>query len=620
MQRDRWLSCTAFVLLSALLVGTIWVVPYLPTNDGPQWIFAVHAENHYGDPGTLYRDIFVPTLQFASRGFTAICGPLEAWLGWRHGLQASLSVTVLLVAWGFVALVRALDPRRLALGYLGFPLALSWTFYMGLWAFVVSTAIGLFALALAVRLREPTWKGRALLSLALLVQAVAHVFGAVLTGAAILSLSLARTPRGRRLAELGRVALTGLPAMAVLAACWMVSRDLPHMALSQGFDRFGWLDTLAMLPRTVAPGPLVRATVVSLGVVAAVVVALARSRRDDTDAADRGLGVAAAIFLLAAALAPFQIPGWQAFSQRFVSIGVALAVAVLPIERLSPAWRRVASPALFAGAALFVALSYPFHLRLASLCPDAIAGLLAPVPIRGETFPVTLRGTELPTYDRIRSEVPLMTPLLHMSTAYAAAHGGVSTDTFSSSPAINLFQLRPRPSAPPQPDLEHYMRAMASDAFHHDLGFRREVEGELASVGVFYDEVVVLGALPEDLSVWRERGYVTDWAQGTALVAHFEPCTIDLTTPASAAEPGPTLDVRVGKIGLLAAVRVPGVVREDGLAHFELGRAPCGVVAVRARWEPTPGGAALSCRNADVEGDLVARITRSARRVVCEAR
>ena len=120
--------------------------------------------------------------------------------------------------------------------------------------------------------------------------------------------------------------------------------------------------------------------------------------------------------------------------------------------------------------------------------------------------------------------------------------------------------------------------------------------------------------------MWRERGYVPDWTQGTALLAHFEPCTIDLTTPASAVSPGPTLDVRVGKIGLLADVRVPGVVRDDGLAHFQIAPAPCGVVSVRARWEPMPGGAPPSCRNADAEGNLVARITRTAHRVACDAR
>src|SRR5208337_1613477 len=111
--------------------------------------------------------------------------------GWQRGLQAALGVVTLVVAWSFVALVRALDPRRTALGFLGFPLALSWTFYMGFWAFALGTGGGLLVLAFAVRTRRreglPVWACIAV-SLFLLFAAIAHIFAAVLTGVALLLL------------------------------------------------------------------------------------------------------------------------------------------------------------------------------------------------------------------------------------------------------------------------------------------------------------------------------------------------------------------------------------------------------------------------------------------------
>jgi hypothetical protein len=618
MRRSAWLQGAGFVLLSGLAAGTAWAVPYLPTNDGPEWLFGAHIENHYGDPGSLYPELLVPAPQFASRGFTFIGGPLEAWLGWQHGQQAALAVMALLGGFAFALLVRAMDRERWALGFLGFPLALSWSFYMGLWAFTVSTAIGVGCVALAVALREPGWRGRALLSAALLVNAVAHVFGAVLSGGAILALSLARAPRGKRLAELGWVLLTGLPAAGVLVASAVASRNLARGDLSGGFERFAWGDTLRMLPTTIAPGPLGRAVVVTACVTLALGVALARSFRRATSPADRGLGVAGALLLATGVLAPFQIPGWQAFPERFFPLGVGLVLAVLPLDR-APAWiRRWAPVALFALSAACLGLSYPLHRRLAALCPDALAGLSADVPMRGEILPVWLRGTELPVHDRIRAEVPLMAPLVHMATAYTVAHGGVSAYTFSSSPALNLFQKRPRQAAPPVPAFEHYMRALASDAFHHDLAYRREVEGELASAGMFYDGVAVFGALPEDLSVWRERGYVTDWVQGTALVAHFEPCSVDVVTSAPPAGAAPEFDLRVGKIGLMTGVRVPAEVRADGSTHFVIDTAPCGAVAVRAREQGRAPQGGSFCRNADADGYLLAHITRAHRRISCQ--
>jgi hypothetical protein len=613
---ERWFRPVTLIVLSVLLVGTMWVVPYLPTNDGPEWIFATHAENHYSDHGTPYRDALVPTLQFASRGISAVYGPFEAWLGWERGLQVALSLVLLASAWGFMALVVALRSERWALGLLGFPLALSWGLYFGLWPFVVSSALGLFILALVVRLREVTWTGRVAVALLLLTQAVAHVFGAILTGGAVLLLCVARSPRGKRLAEAAKVALTGLPAAGVLAACVWVSRTAASTSYAHDFARLPWRDVVATFPRTIAPGPIGRAVVVTLAVLAASIVGAVRACRSRTDSADRGLGVAAVLLLLLAALAPYQIPGWQFFSQRFIPLGVALALVVLPVERLSGRLQRVAPIALFASATLWLGLTYPFHRRLAALCPDAIAGLDTKVHIASQVLTVALRPTESSTYDYVHAEVPLTNLLHHMGALYAVALGGVPDRLFAGNPAIDAFEARP--GSRPTPNLEHYARAFVRQAFTRDLAFRNEVESELAAFGVLYDEVVVLGALPGDLALWRDRGFVADWSSSATLVAHFEPCAIDFTVPVSEAEPPPGLDVGIGRIQLLSSSHPRFVVEDDNLAHTTLAPAPCGDVVVRARWE-RPSGTGF-CRNANASGEILAHVTRTSRGVACDGR
>jgi hypothetical protein len=613
---SRWSHAAALVVLSVMLVGTMWVVPYLPTNDGPEWIFATHAENHYSDPGAPYRDALIPTLQFASRGMSVVYAPLEAWLGWERGLQVALSLVVLATAWGFVALARALHRDRLALGFLGFPLALSWELYIGLWPFVISGAIGLFIVALAVGWREPGWKGRAMLSLLLFLQAIAHVFGAVLTGCAILALSLARAPRGKRLGELALTALVGVPAMGILLATVVVSSGLAKAPLAADFQRLPWRDVLTMFPRTVAPGPLARALVVTLGVLIAGLVALLRARRQDTDAADRGLGLAAVILLLTAVFAPYQIPGWQAFSPRFLPLGVALAFAVFPLEAIPLRARRLAPGVIFVASALSLGQTYPFHRRLVELCPDAIKGLETSFRTKGQILSVLFRATEQPTYDHIRAEVPFLIPLRHMGSLYATVLGGVPASSFTGDPAIHAF-LR-RPSARPLPEQASFWGALTSLAFSHDRVYRDQVLEKIATLGVFYDEVALFGAIPSDFALWHERGYIDDWRSTTTLVAHFEPCTIDVTVPATRATTPPTFDVRVGDVTLLSQARVPGVVGGDGAAHFTLAPAPCGKVAVRVRWDGEIGDRRF-CNNADGEGEILGRVTREMGVVPCEA-
>ena len=623
MRPGRGLPAAAFAVLSLLLVGTMWVVPYLVTNDGPEWIFATHADNHYGDPGTLYQEVFVPSFQYAEHGFSAIYDPLDAWLGWQRGLQVALSVTALFVAWGFVALVSALHPRRWPLGFLGFPLALSWHLYMGFWAFVVATGLGLFILALLVRASRAAssrvgWKLRVLVASLLLLQAMAHAFAAVLTGGAVLFVSVACTRRGRRWVEAGLVLLTGIPAACVLVTCALASTGAKDAAFQDRFFRLPWRVAASILPQTIAPGPYGRAVAVAVVVVAATFAAAMRLRRSDTDARDRGLILWAILLLIAAAVAPLHLPGWQCFSQRFVM----LVVSVLPLEQLPDATQRLLPPALFVVASLWVGLSYPFHRRLMELCPDAIAGLLdSSVHMKGEVLGVALRMGERRGYDATNAEVPLMTPLFHMPAAYEAAHGGVPDRFFLSGRGLYPFELRPHVSGRARLNSEHYLPQIDSIEFRTNLDFRREVVGELASFGMFYDEVAVFGALPQDLEIWRDRGYAYDWSQGTAMIAHFEPCSIDVVTPGAAATLGaPVFDVRVGKLGLLSDVHVPSVEGGDGLAHFSLTPAPCGVVSLHVRWEPTHPGELRSCLNASVDGDLVANITRENHRIWCDAR
>ncbi len=557
----RWpwlprLSPLGFLALSLLLVGALWVVPYLPTNDGPEWVFASHIENHYADPDAHYPLEYVPALQFAARGFTLLYDPFEAWLGWQRGLQVALTLVVLLAAWGFVALVRAIDPRRWALGFLGFPLALSWELYMGFWAFMVGSGLGLLLLALAVRLRAPTWRGRALLAFLLFVQAVAHVFTAVLTGAALLALLLTRAERGRRFGELARVALMGLPAIGVLVASVLVSHRATNVAFMEGFGRLPWSDVFAILPQTVTPGSFGRAVFVLAGMGAAAGVVLLRARSPETSAVDRGLGALGLLFLAAGVLAPMDVPGWQFFSPRFFPLGATLVVAVLPLERLSPAASRAAPTALFAIAGSWLALSYPFHRRLAALCPDAAAGLSAPVSRSLVQLPIALAIAEDPAFDDRRAEVPMALPLLHMGALYAAAHGGLIPFVFSSSPATYPFTNREHTVLEqPTPDLASYWSALVSGRLARDRAFRNDLENELTIFGTRYEGIVLFGADAEDLALWRDRGYVTDWTHGSTLLAHFEGCSVDFTVPAAAADPAPLFDVDVGTTSFLRTRR-----------------------------------------------------------------
>jgi hypothetical protein len=526
MALARWRTVAGYVVLSFVVAGTFWVIPYLPTNDGPEWVFATHLENHYNDPGTPYREAFVPAAQFASRGFATIYNPLEAWLGWQRGLQVALSLVVVLVGWGFVVLAHAIEPRRSALGFLGFPLALSWGLYMGFWSFTIASGLGLGVIAVAARVREPTWPITAGLSAILLVVAVAHVFSAVLTGLVVLCVLMARAPRERRLRDASRVAVIGLPSAMILVGAGLAASDAGPPILGQSFTDLPWRHAVAVFPQTLAPGPMPRAVLVTIAVGAAAGFAAYRLRASQTSPLDRGLAVAAIVLLLAGVFAPIRVPGWWFFSQRFLPLGATLALAVIPLERLRPELARIVSGALFAAAVLWVSPTYAFHRRLASACSDAVLGLSAPVHRSTEQLPIPLDWTESPDADLVHAEVPLMKPLLHMGALYAAVQGGLTPLSFGNGGATYPFTQKPHAMAVPPSvlNLEHYWTVFRSESFRHDLAYRHAVEEELASFGTHYEGIVLLAAHPDDVALWHSRGYVADWEHGKTLIAHYDPC------------------------------------------------------------------------------------------------
>ena len=609
------------MLLSFVLVGSLWVVRYLPTNDGPESVFAVHMENHYGDPHTIYREVFAPAPQFAGRGFTVLFEPLEAWLGWQRGLQAALSIIVLLEAWGFVALVRAADSRRLPLAFLGFPLALSWSFYMGFFAFVTASGVGLFVVALAQRWRSPRASHRALLATLLLLQAFLHMFAAALTGSVVAALWVARAGRGRRLVELSRAALTGLPAAALVTTAVLVARkDAVRVPFAEDFTFASLRETLTAWPRIVAPGPLTRAHAVNLVVCAAALIVGRRVVRRGTSPSDRAFAGVGITFLVVALLAPRDVPGWQLFSERFVWTGVLLALVALPLERVaSRALRRCAAVTLFAAGLGCTLVAYPFHRRLAAASADAIAGLSASVQRHGVWLPVPLEPSGPPLERPERHEVPFLAPLRHIDGLYATVEGGITPYSFASNPATWPFVIRRdaiRP--PPIPPLERYLPLFTTPEFQADLGLRQEQQDELATYGMFYEGVLLTGARADDVALWRERGYVADWERGSVLVGHFEPCALDVRLPRDVGPP--LLDVGVGADTVLKDVERPLLVEADGAAHVVIAQGPCGRVWVRPHWDV--GGSdgrprASFCENAAATGELVALVTRTDGHLEC---
>lgn len=607
------------VLLSAMLVWSVCVVPYLPTNDGPQNILSAHIENHFSDPGTIYRDQLQPAPQFAYKGFAAIFAPLEAALGWRDGLRVTLSLAVLGTAWASAAVILAIERQRRFVAFLSFPLALTWPLYMGFFAFVIGTAIGLGILAYALSPSSVAPKKRVLLSLLLLVEAVAHLFTAALTGLVVSLVFVARAERGKRLTEAGKCAIMGIPAAAILALA--TRYPAPSAAFSE-YLRIPWTESIRWLNRVVLPGPPGRATIALCVMVFALVGAGWRARTRSLTPNESALAIASVGLLFLGVFSPLNMSGWQLFSPRFLALAAFLALALVPAERLvsRPARAALALTA-FSAAALSMATTAAFHRRMAAGCADAIAGLSAPIRRRALQLPITLQRTCGVSSDERESEVPFSAPLLHIGALYAVVEGGSIPYLFAGSPSVHAFTFRTDGTVlPPAPAIEAYWPIVDTPAFDADLGLRKKVLTGLAAYGMRYEGIIVAGARPTDLAELAERGYVTDWQQGFMLLAHFASCKADLVFSSEDAAMKPRVEVGMEPEPVpLVDMVVSAPIPDGNLSHAKLSRLPCGEAWLRVTWPSEPGrpSEGRRCANADRDGRIRATLTRKSATVTC---
>ena len=607
-------AAAAHALVLAALLAALWCVDYLPTQDGPQHLFSVHAAHRLDDPEQGYGLWLEPGTPVTNLGFAWVYGGLERLLPWRRALALALGLQVAVWSAGAFALARSVAPGRAWLGVALSAAALQWSLYMGLFSYHLATGLGLSAIAIGAA--APRWSTRRALVLAalLLGQALGHVVPAIATGFVLAWLALLRAERGARLRALAQLAAIGAPAACValaLASVGLATLGDYNQGTSVPAPGAGPAPWWA-LAKCFTSGPAWRAWPLSLLALASPAIALAA--RTPRRVEDRALLAAGTALLAAAALLPLHIRAWDFFSVRFLPLGIACCVVALPFERLARPLRRVAaaSLALFALAATAWAASY--HRELASRAAEALAGLDAPLAVEGPRLPIVLDPYLGRPQDDSLARVPYAVPLLNLGALYAVAQGGVPPYGFYVSPEIHGIVLREAARARyPHVIDRRYAIDLALPSRADDAALRRAVIALAAGHGASYEDVILYGR-PDDVDWLVSLGFVPEFRSGGLALARFAGCPVTLRFPPGSDVRGRTV-VEMGWLPAWHATRryaVGGAHRDpDGTIRMPMRETPCGGLWLRLDDD------GRRCEGADAEGRLVVASSRATPVVEC---
>ncbi len=564
-------TALCFALACAALAAAVLAVPFVPSGDGPQHLLSARVVADAGPDALGFSRYAAPHFAVSGEGFCELLVALLSFLPWRAAYAAGLIVVLSLWVAGVVAVARALG--RPLLGVVaGAVTAFSWCFYLGALAYVLSCALGLFAVALVLDERAPhTVRRGVLVAVVLALAAHVHAAGAVVAGGVLVVLAAAAPAGPRRARRTVRrllwTAACGAPALAVcVAAVVMNGGGVAAGSLAWGpaaehATVFAW---------GFIGGPPLRAWLPVVAAAAGAAFGLA-----DHDPRRRALAVAGLSLVALACALPRDLPGWQLAGPRPLLVGMTLLLVLLPPERLLPprAARVLAGVALVAAQ---VGWSLAFHERFHEAAADVENNLDTPIA-RGYRLPVAFAPADMPPGADLR----YVNPFFNLAHLVAVAQGGFVGFSFAH---LGVGFTRLREGLPPSPD----RRALVVRMWRYDDAERDAAFADLMSHARRFDGVLAFED-EADHARWRAGGFVAEVEDHRYAALRFAGCRGTVTLPAGVAfvDNGYALQTPRGAV---RRQRVP-----PGAVTVPVASLGCGRVFVALE---AADGSALACHGA----------------------
>lgn len=582
------LAVPLVALAATILAGAIWSVPVWLGNDAPAHLFGAYVNVHYHDEALGFARYFELNRPLTARGFLETYRLFDPLVPWSHAYRLTLIVIAELWAFAFLFAATSLDARRWPVGLAGFALALGWALDLGLFSYWMACAGALLTIGATLRFGERRWLVGAL-ALLLYLTACAHVFPAIIAGAALVVIEAARRRGRERWWRVALIALSGVPA-AVLALLTSGTKEQLDVLAKH------WGTLSERLTNTVActlAGPWWRWLPLVLLATASLTLLIARRRHArSVDAAMGGLG----LVLLALAIATPLHLRWMFFSPRFAPLGMALVVVALPTELLRARARGVLALAVTAWVAIAAWWSADLHRGLAERARPVLdlVATLEPAPARRLTM-------ALPTADDDATGVRYLEPLRQLGQLVALQLGGMNSYLLIGSPAIHPVLFRPGAVAglylPPVDWLEH-IDPRPGPARQAQL--TRVLAGSTS-----VDEVVLLGT-EDDVRQLVAAGYAPRARAPGVALARFGGCS---GAVAAEGNVGAQVLLELGWWPLRAPVQaVEGTLDERGEISWDVDGLTCDDVWLRPR--------AGRCANGDADGYVRGRLSQGPLRCV----
>jgi hypothetical protein len=444
----------AYCFLLALHVGLVWLVPYLPTQDGPSHVYNLFILHDLLNGGKEWGNYFtyhvhaVPNL-----GFEAVAYPLLDFFPPLITEKIFVSVYVIIMGIVIPLFLRTFGRSSLPLAYLMFPAIFNFTLLMGFYSYALAVVLCLLGVSVVWKVRERTAGCKFIIyNVCGCMIFYAHLIPFVFFLLALLAITLAETGTTRKLfGNLLKLSIILSPSL--LNFLYYLAQGKGHMMTRQisrtGFDYLikdlFFFSTVAFSIWQVVPA-FILLFLVALGSYMSLKY-YCRNRENFTESSPekKTLVIFLAMLTLIYFLAPFRFGGGSYFNERlpWVILLVMLPLLYYPETAQRKNFLTIAG---FAVAVAFWFCNLAVFTQQGKMVGAYLRGLQAGLPERA--FVMTYK-TKAPEWSRIDV-------LMHAAAYYGILGGCVDAGNYEAALPYFPVHFRPEIGTLPSSDLIDY--------------------------------------------------------------------------------------------------------------------------------------------------------------------
>ena len=144
-----------YILLLAAHVGVIWLLPYVPTQDGPSHVYNLVILKDLLNGGRVWGNFFTYQLRAVPNlGFHIIAYPLLSFFPPLIVEKIFITIYTVLMGISLPLLLRTFDRPVLPLSYLIFPVIFNFTLLMGFYSYAIGIPLYILAFCFAWEIRH----------------------------------------------------------------------------------------------------------------------------------------------------------------------------------------------------------------------------------------------------------------------------------------------------------------------------------------------------------------------------------------------------------------------------------------------------------------------------------